>query len=132
MARPKTEPFVWRESAGVLHQWMLREYIRWLFPQLGRSYEPPMGVRDFTTAAQSRNAGKQPQPFRPRAAAGPVLRQDLQAFADYALEALRPYSDRSPWHPRRGITLCFVPDLRDLHRHLIQLIAKKRLAQTSS
>lgn len=130
MARRKTEPFAWRRSAGVLHQWMLREYIRWLFPQLGRTYEPPLGVRDFTAAATSRFAGKQPQPFRPRASIGPVLRRDLQDFTGYCMEALRPYSEHAPYLPPRGSTLVFVPDLMHLHRHLMTLIDKKRQASS--
>lgn len=132
MARLKTEPFPWRSSRGVLHQGMLREYVRWLFPQLGRAYEPPMGVQDFTAAAVSKFHGRQPQPFRPRASAGPVLRQDLQRFADYCFEALKPYSDQAPYRLGLRCSLCFVPDLKRLHQHLVMLIGKKRLAESKS
>jgi hypothetical protein len=132
MARLKTEPFAWRSSRGLLQQAMLREYVRWLFPQLGRAYEPPMGVKDFTAASVSRFSGRQPQPFRPRASTGPVLRQDLQRFADYCFEALKPYSDQAPYRLGLRCALCFMPDLKRLHQHLVMLIAKKRLAESKS
>lgn len=132
MGRKKEEPFLWRKSSGLLHQWMLREYIRWLFPQLGRAYEPPQGVIDFTAPNVSRLAGKQPEPFRPRRASGPVLRRDLEAFAAYCFEALEPYSERNPYRVRTRCALAFVPDLRRLHEHLMDLLLMQRRAQQNA
>lgn len=132
MVRKREEPFQWRQSRGLLHQWMLREYMRWLFPQLGRAYEPPQGVRDYTAPEVSRLAGEQPEPFRPRAASGPVLRSDLEAFAAYCFEALEPYSERNPYKVRPRCRLTFITDLRRLHAHLMDLLTMKRRAEQTA
>lgn len=126
MARTKPEPFQWRASKGLLTQGMLREYIRWLFPQLGALYVPPQGVRDFTLGEQSRNAGKQLDPFKPRAATGPVLRRDLQAFKDFVFLALGNVAMKNPYQLTGRCTLIFIPEFKRLHTHIIFLIAKKR------
>ncbi len=123
----KTEPFVWRNSQGLLLQPMLRDYLRWILPQIGRQYEPPEGVRDFTAAAVSRFDGKQPEPFRPRAAAGPVLRADMVKFAEYCFEAMSPLAEQNPYVLKRaGCVLVFVPEFKRLHGHLLELVRKKR------
>lgn len=132
MTKQKTEPYQWAKSSGLLMQWMLRDYMRWLFPQLGASYIPPQGVKDFTLGEQNASEGRQPEPFRPRASTGPVLRQDLQRFADYCFEALQPYSDQAPYRLGLRCALCFVPDLQRLHQHLVMLIGKTRLAESKS
>lgn len=129
MARLKTEPFQWAKQDGVLTQSMLREYIRWLFPQLGRAYEPPRGVIDYTASARSRLEGKQPPPFRPRTARGVVLRTDLEKFAAYCFEALQPFADRQPYQHRPATCLAFIRDLKRLNHHLLQLILAKRRAE---
>lgn len=132
MARLKTEPFQWAKQDGVLTQSMLREYIRWLFPQLGRAYEPPRGVIDYTAAARSRLEGKQPPPFRPRKASGVVLRSDLERFAAYCFEALQPFSDQRPYRHKPATCLAFVLDLKKLNQHLLDLIMAKRRAEQSN
>ena len=128
MARQKTEPFTWRKSTGLMQQAMLREYVRWLFPQLGTSYEPPQSVRDFTAAAKPRNQGKQQEPYRPGKATGPVMRADLQRFATYVFEAIGQEAERNPFPITTRSTLVFVPEFKKLHTHLIFLIGKKRHA----
>lgn len=124
--KQKPEPYRWGKSTGLLQQWMLRDYIRWLFPQLGAAYEPPQGVRDFTLGQQSPTTGKQPEPFRPRAARGPVFKRDLEKFKDYVFLALAPESDKNPFQLTTRCALAFVPDLQRLHLHLIFLLSKKR------
>lgn len=131
MARLKSEPFQWTKSTGVLTQSMLREYIRWLFPQLGRAYVPPRGVIDFTAAARSRLEGKLPEPFRPRTARGVVLRADLEKFAAYCFEALQPFSDQRPYRHKPATCLAFISDLKRLNQHLLELILAKRRAEDS-
>lgn len=126
--KQKTEPFQWKNSQGLMTQAMLREYLRWILPQLGRRYEPPDGVKDYTAAATSRFQGKQPEPFRPRASTGPVFRSDLRKFADYCFEALTPYSDRNPYLIPGGCILIFVPEFKKLHAHLLDLIRMQRAA----
>ena len=128
MARRKTEPFQWRKSAGLLTQAMLREYVRWLFPQLGALYIPPQGVRDFTLGEQSRNAGKQLEPYKPRTATGPVLRKDLKAFSDFVFEAIGSEAVKNPYQLTGRCALIFIPEFKRLHSHIIFLLAKKRLA----
>jgi len=132
MARPKTEPFQWRRSNGLLMQSMLREYMRWLFPQLGAAYIPPQGVRDFTLGEQNRNEGKQPEPFRPRAATGPVLKKDLQTFKDYVFAAIGAEAVKNPHQLTTRCALVFVPDFKRLHAHIVFLIAKKRQAAANA
>jgi hypothetical protein len=126
--KQKTEPYRWGKSTGLLHQWMLRDYIRWLFPQLGAAYEPPQGVKDFTLGQQATTDGKQPEPFRPRSARGPVFKRDLEKFKDYVFLALAPESDKNPFQLTTRCTLAFVPDLQRLHQHLLFLLSKKRQA----
>jgi hypothetical protein len=129
MARQKTEPFQWRKSTGLMHQAMLREYIRWLFPQLGRNYEPPQSVRDFTAAARPRNEGRQPQPYRPGKATGPLMRADLQRFATYVFDAIGQEAERNPFPVTTRSTLVFVPEFKKLHAHILFLLRKKRHAE---
>ncbi len=126
MPRQKTEPFVWRTSTGLMHQWMLREYMRWLFPQLGASYEPPLSVRDFTATARPLHQGKKQEPFRPGKATGPLFTADLKRFATYCFDALTPESERHPYQIRSTSALVFIPEFKRLHRHLTFLIAKAR------
>ena len=132
MARPKTEPFQWRSSNGLLMQSMLREYMRWLFPQLGAAYIPPQGVRDFTLGEQNRNEGKQPEPFRPRAATGPVMKADLQKFKDYVFEALGAEAAKHPFQLTTRCALVFIPDFKRLHQHIVFVLAKKRQAAANA
>jgi hypothetical protein len=126
--KQKPEPYRWGKSTGLLQQWMLRDYIRWLFPQLGAAYEPPQGVRDFTLGKQSATDGKQPEPFRPRTARGPVFKRDLEKFKNYVFLALAPESDKNPFQLTTRCALAFVPDLQSLHLHIIFLLSKKRRA----
>lgn len=132
MARQKTEPFAWRKSTGLMQQAMLREYIRWLFPQLGRNYEPPQSVRDFTAAALPRNQGKKQEPYRPGKASGPVMRADLKRFAAYVFEAIGQEAERNPFPIVTRCTLVFVPEFKKLHAHILFLIGKKRQADQRS
>lgn len=111
---------------------MLREYIRWLFPQLGAAYIPPQGVRDFTLGQQNQNQGRQPQPFRPRSATGPVLKTDLQAFKDHVFQAIGTEAEKNPLPLTTRCTLVFIPDLKRLHQHIVFLIGKKRQAAANS
>lgn len=128
MAKKKTEPFQWKASAGILTQPMLREYMRWLFPQLGAAYIPPHGVRDFTLGEQNRNAGKQPQPFRPRASIGPVMKNDLILFKNYVFDAIGSESNKNPYQIVTRCSLVFVAEFKKLHAHIVFIIAKKRAA----
>lgn len=123
---PKQEPFAWRRSDGLFTQPMLREYIRWLFPQLGLAYQPPQGVKDYSAAAVSTTKTKQPEPFRPRAASGPVLKSDLQKFAAYVFAALRPVSDQNPFPITSPTVLIFIPTFKRLHTHFLFLLRKHR------
>ena len=132
MAARKTEPFQWRASKGLLTQAMLREYMRWLFPQLGAAYIPPQGVRDFTLGEQNPNEGKQPEPFRPRAASGPVFRKDLQKFKDYVFLALGTEAEKHPYQLTTRCVLVFIPDFKRLHAHLVFLISKKRQSASNA
>lgn len=132
MAKQKTEPFAWRSSTGLMHQWMLREYIRWLFPQLGTAYQPPQSVRDFTATAKPLNAGKKQEPYKPGKATGPLFLSDLKRFAAYVFAAIGPESDRNPYQIRSGCTLVFIPEFKRLHRHLTFLIAKKRQTEANA
>ena len=132
MAARKTQPFEWTASTGLLMQSMLREYMRWLFPQLGAAYIPPQGVRDFTLGEQNPNDGKQPQPFRPARAAGLVLRPDLHAFTDHVFEALGTEAVQNPYPLSLPIVLVFVSDLKALHEHILFLIGKKRQAASNA
>ena len=126
MTKKRKEPFQWRKSTGLLTQAMLREYIRWLFPQLGALYIPPQGVRDFTLGEQNRNAGKQLDPYKPRAATGPVLKKDLQTFKDFVFLAIGTEAIKNPYQLTSRCTLIFVPEFKRLHTHIVFLIAKKR------
>ena len=128
MARQKTEPFAWGKTTGLLQQWMLRDYIRWLFPQLGAAYIPPLGVKDFTLGQQDRTEGQQPLPYQPRKSAGIVLRRDLIEFKDYVFEALRPESDKNPYTLSLPTSLVFVRDVQQLHTQILLLLSKKRRA----
>lgn len=124
--KKKTEPFQWKSSTGLFTQPMLREYIRWLFPQMGAAYIPPQGVRDFTLGEQNRNAGKQPQPFQPRSATGPVLKNDLIIFKNFVFDAIGYEATKAPFQIITRCTLIFIEDFKKLHYHIIFLIGKKR------
>jgi hypothetical protein len=128
MARQKTEPFAWGKTTGLLQQWMLRDYIRWLFPQLGAAYIPPLGVKDFTLGEQDRLDGRQPLPFQPRTSSGVVFSRDLVEFKDYVFAALRPESDKNPYTLSLPTRLVFVRDVQKLHTQILLLISKKRRA----
>jgi hypothetical protein len=130
--KQKTEPYRWGKSTGLLHQWMLRDYIRWLFPQLGAAYEPPQGVKDFTLGQQSATDGKQPEPFRPRASSGPVLLTDLHRFREYVFEALEPVASQNPMPLKTSCTLVFIPDFKRLHNHIQLLLKLHRRRLTNS
>ena len=132
MARRKTEPFQWRKSDGLLTQAMLREYIRWLFPQLRALYIPPQGVRDFTLGEQNRNEGKQLAPYKPRAAFGPVMKKDMEAFKDFVFEALGAEASKNPFQLTAKCALVFVPEFKKLHSHIIFLIGKKRTTEANA
>lgn len=132
MPKQKTEPYQWPKSGGLLLQWMLRDYIRWLFPQLGAAYIPPEGVKDFTLGEQNASEGEQPQPFRPRSASGPVLKSDLINFKDYVFQAIGIEAAKNPYQLKVRCSLIFVNDLRRLHAHIVFLISKKRQANPTS
>ena len=129
---PKPEPFAWRQSSGVMLQSHLREYIRWLFPQLGRHYIPPGGVRDYTVAANPNKAEKQPEPFRPRASSGPLLLTDLHRFRDYVFAALEPVSSQNPLPLKTSCALVFIPDFKRLHNHILLLLKLHRRRLSNS
>jgi hypothetical protein len=104
----------------------LREYMRWLFPQLGRHYIPPGGVKDYTAAANPAKGEKQPEPFRPRSSSGPVLLSDLQRFKDYVFEALEPVASQNPMPLKTRCTLILIPEFKRLHQHIQLLLKLKR------
>lgn len=126
--KKKLEEYRWQSSRGVLQMWMLRDYARWLFPQIGRKWEAE-GILDFTLPEKVED--KPANIYRFPKSTGPVLRRELAHFRDYVFAALKPQSDRMPYQWPRSLALIFVADLRHLHTH-IQSVLKKHREETAN
>src|SRR5690349_523650 len=100
MQRSKTEPFQWSKRTGIVPFWLLRDYARWLFPQLGRQWQAE-GVMDFTQQSQDKKSIK---PYQFPKASGPVMFRHFTGFAEYVFQALGKFAAKEPykWQKRAG------------------------------
>lgn len=145
--RRPPKPYQWPSADGLLHMHELRDYARWLFPQLDREWASP-GVRDFTLKPEVQ--GKKAEPYRFPKSKGPCFMRDLIHFAAYVIPALRAsiqqesvtisddftvfreiqYGPQQPgkkdtvkWRHTTG--LAFFPDARILDAFVYDLIKEK-------
>lgn len=142
------KPYQWPARGGAVQMWQLRDYARWLFPQLDKEWASP-GVKDFTLKPEVQ--GKKAEPYQFPKSKGVCLMRHLKHFGAYVIPTLKASiqdtqvtvaeegveffrevsygpqqakpKDEFRWPHQTG--LAFVSDLQALDRYLQPLLTLK-------
>lgn len=123
------KPYSWPKSSGLLTARLLRDYASWLFPRLDLEWESPGVLRRRKPQGQR----KAIKPYQFRKSSGILtVQKDVRPFAAYVMVKLQPWSNRTPFLPRRKQGLALVADLRAFAGHVELILERKKEEQSKT